>query len=192
VLYRPYYPLDDLDEDAGWDLYVYLDGSLLARAVRGRTATTLDARIPPGVHTIRLLWEVHARRGRDESASWEHDARVAPETIRFDLLPGVGWKLEVIWDEGRFGSKKRPLSWSLAADGRPPTGESGLGTPRDQWPVLCEEVQANIPDGKETPGWARRAMKDCVSWASLWEGLQTVPGRDQARDEAMSTVKNQP
>jgi len=167
-----------------------VDGSLLARAVRDRAATTLSAPISPGEHTIRLLWEVHARQGRGESASWEHDARVAPETIRFDLPPAEDWKLEVIWNEGRFGSRKQPLSWNLAADGRPPTGESGLGTPRDRWPVLCDEIEASIPEGKDTPGWARRAMKGCLSWASLWEGLDTVPGRDQARDEAIRSAED--
>ena len=188
VLCRPYYPLDDIDEDTGRDLYVYLDGSLLARAVRDRAATTLGTRLSPGEHTIRLLWELHARQGRGESASWEHDARVAPEILRFDLAPAEGWKLEVIWDEGRFGSKKKPLRWNLAINGGPAMGESGLGTPRDRWPVLCDEVEAGIPEGKETPGWARRAMKRCVSWSSLWEGLESVPSRDQARDEAMSAV----
>jgi len=190
VLFRPFYPLDDLDEDTGWDLYVYLDGSLLARAVRDRAATTLSARLSPGEHTLRLLWELHARQGRGESATWEHEARVAPETLRFDLPPAEGWKLEVVWDEGRFGSKKKPLSWNLVINGGPTMGESALGTPRDRWPVLCDEVEASIPEGKDTPGWARRAMKGCVSWSSLWEGLDTVPGRDQARDEAIRSAED--
>jgi hypothetical protein len=189
VLFRPYYPIDDLDEDEGWDLYVYLDGSFLARAIRGRTATESVARIPPGEHTIRLLWEIHSRRGRGESASWEHDARVAPEKIRLDLPSGEGWKLEISWNEGRFGGNKGPLSWSLTADGRPSVGESDLGNARDDWPVLCEEIEVNVPDGETMPGWARRAMKDCVTWASLWEGLDAFPGRDQARDEAIGAAK---
>jgi len=190
VLYRPFYPLDDEGQDEGWDLYAYVDGSLLARAIRGRTATTLHTRLSPGEHSIRLLWEVHARRGRGESASWEHDARVAPETIRFDLPPGEGWKLELNWNEGKFGAKKDPLSWSLAAYGHPPVGGSDLGTARDRWLVLCEEVEVNVPEGKTTPAWARRAMKDCVTWASLWEGLDAVPGRDQARDEAIRSAED--
>ena len=44
---------------------------------------------------------------------------VAPETLRFDLPAAAGWKLEVVWDEGRFGSKKKPLSWNLAINGIP-------------------------------------------------------------------------
>jgi hypothetical protein len=190
ALFRPFYQLDDLEADEGWDLYVYLDGAFLARAVRDRTATELETRISPGEHTLRLLWEVHSRRGRGESASWEHDARVAPETIRFDLPAGEGWKLELTWNEGRFGGNKQPLSWSLTADGRAPIGESDLGTARDRWPVLCEEVEVNVPEGKQTPGWARRALEDCVTWANLWEGLETVPGRDQARDDAIRAAED--
>jgi hypothetical protein len=82
------------------------------------------------------------------------------------------------------------LSWNLAIIGGPTMGENGLGTPRDRWPVLYDEVEANIPEGKETPGWARPAMKSCVNWSSLWEGLDAVPDRDRARDEAMRSAED--
>jgi len=176
ILYRPSFDSEAGDEVG--DLYVYLDGNFLARAGVGkRNAVDVGTSVGPGEHTLRLLVESHARSGQGES--FEHESFVAPETVRFTLPEPADWKLSLSWSEGVLS--KGPLGWTLTRDGKQVGGESGLGTDRERWPALCEDIEASVPSGQAATGWVERQLSRCVRWSDLWPGVEPLPSREEVR-----------
>ena len=106
--------------------------------------------------------------------------------IQFDLDKPAAWRLEVEWSESMISSGKGPLGWRLTRDGTMVAGESEIGTDRAQWPLLCEDVEANVAAGEDAPGWVTRALENCARWAGLWPEDATVPGRDEVRELPLS------
>jgi len=176
ILYRPSFDSEAGDEVG--DLYVYLDGTFLGRAGVGkRNAVDLGTSVGPGEHAVRLLIESHTRSGRGQEVM--HDSFVAPEVIRFTLAEPADWKLALEWSEGVLS--KGPLGWTLTRDGKEVAGESGLGTDRERWPPLCEDIEASVPSGRDASGWVERQLSRCVRWADLWPGVEPLPSREESR-----------
>ena len=198
---RPYDPPDGLSKvvfalryrsnsdhenfDQRWALFAYLDGELLtwssSQSTFSRKTVGTSKLLSPGKHVIRLLRESHKRRGKK---GWRHEAHVCPDTIEFEVEPEAGWKMSVDWVEPTFAFRgKGPLSWQLSRWDERVAGVDHTGARKGDWPQLCEDMEANTPEGKKPPGWVRRGLKGCVRWSSLWEGVEALPTRDDIRAE---------
>jgi hypothetical protein len=94
---------------------------------------------------------------------------VSPSVIPFRIEPGADWNLDVRWVQGEF-SVNRPLQWRWLKDGAEVAAEKHVGTFREEWPYLCEDVDASRDDGAISRWRARDRRKGCVDWKSLWPG----------------------
>jgi len=155
------------------DLFLYVDGHFLARLesqgnIAGQGPVPFKARLAPGDHALRLTRELHTHAGeRAGDVKWDHLTTVSPSTIPFRVEPGADWNLDVRWVQGEF-SLKRPLHWRWSRDGVEVAGQKHVGAFREDWPYLCEDVEASREDGGIS-GWrAKDRLKGCVKWKSLW------------------------
>jgi hypothetical protein len=183
ALYKPSFDSeDDVDDEVG-TLHVYVDGNYLGSAGVGqRNAVTVVKSVGIGEHTLRLMIEQHTLSEGGDQPSWTHEALVGPEVVRFELEEAADWKLELEWSESMVTSSKGPLRWNLTRDGKSTAGESGRGTDREQWPLLCEDVEANVALGQNPPRWVQRDLGRCVRWDSLWPDLDFIPNRADVRE----------
>lgn len=170
-----------------WDLFVYLDGRPVG-SVDGWSSHTsthkasLSFRIdvPRGRHVIRVFQEQHTIRSR-RSGTWNHAARVYDRPIVLDLDREGAWKVEItVREKGSFfGRGAAPLEYAIFLDGKvvesAPSVDAG-------WPDLCEEVLTAFPGEKGGSKTARKALKGCLYWGSLWEGQEGLPDRETVRD----------
>ena len=99
--------------------------------------------------------------------------------IDFEVEPGHDWQVVVRWAEPNFSSTKTPLSWRLEQDGEQVDGVEEFGTPRTEWPPLCEDLRLLIDTFKKAPRDLRRSLEDCVDWDGLWSESARAPTRDQ-------------
>lgn len=181
VRYQP----ASVEDEEPWDLFVYLDGRLLARAEAPMTAlfpkaVAFEGSVAPGPHVLRLIQERHRR----QSGGWHHEARVWGDPVRFTLEPGKPGelKLEVRQVKLALGGEA-PISWRIA-QGERTVAESGpTGTRPDTWPPLCEEIEANLKRGTRPALPIRRELERCVRWTGLWPGIAGVPSREEVRAE---------
>lgn len=189
--YRP-----DFDEDEDeWGLYVYLDGKPLsyvpATSLIGRSREVkFERRLAPGRHVLWVLQERHVRRFK----SWYHAARVADGAFELDLAAGGSAVVEVAFKQAFFdlGGNGDPVSYRFV-QGENVTVREGVGGDPDNWPLLCEEVEANHAGAKPSKR-TRRMLEGCSRWASLWMGLgdgTDVPTRDEVR-ESLALFKYRP
>jgi hypothetical protein len=173
IVYKPTWD-DEVGEPDERDLFVYIDGEFLGRTgsqtgLISRPTLELRHALDPGPHTIRLLRELHEERGSKTAREWWHDSLVCPQAIEFEITRSGNWQVSISWTEPRFESKKKdPLNWSLSHDGELVGGESGIGTTRDDWPVLCEDFEANLEPGKKSSKKMKRVRESCLPWATLW------------------------
>ena len=173
------------------ELYLYLDGQFLGRyAPRSEIADKgpkVDKyRIAPGKHSIRLTRELHLpSKNKDAADARDHMTWVSPSSIDFELVPGAQWSMEIRWTQGVF-SQKRPLSWRWSRNGEPVAGEERVGAFQDDWPFLCEDIEASRASGAISSWRATDRSRDCVTWASLWpQGIDS--NRKQILAEFEST-----
>lgn len=192
IRYEPYASFDMDDQDP-LSLYVYLDGRLLASSGSqtgwfGDAALRIDPSITPGrtegwlapgAHEIRLMREYHGSRGRGDRKVWHHEAEVCPDVIEFEVAAGHEWDLELSWTEPNFSSTRTPLTWRLSKDGEPVAGLEDGGTPRNEWPPLCEDLELRAAAKDKIPREIRRALDECVRWAGLWRDFVDAPPRRQ-------------
>lgn len=180
-----YQPLYEEDEEP-WDLFVYLDGNLLAR-VEGPVVSAFarplifDGSLPPGSRVVRLVQERHRLR----TGGWRHEARVAPESFSFTLQPGEPARLEIQVRQVKLALRQppAPLSFRLV-QGERTVAESGqVGKAPETWPPLCEEIEANPEPGQRPALPIRRELERCVRWAGLWPGMAGIPTREAVRAE---------
>jgi hypothetical protein len=163
----------DLTEAPERDLFLYVNGEyLLHVASRGdiaaRGPVVVRHRLGPGDYTLRLLRELHTREDRlGEPPVWLHETTVSPDPIAFSVEPGADWHLDVRWVQGAF-SVRGPLSWQWTRDGKKIAGKSRTGAKREDWPHLCDDVEASLKDGAISDWRARDWMKKCVRWDDLW------------------------
>ncbi len=183
VTYRPIEPLDGDDRAPSPDLVLYIDGRALARVPAQADLLEEPAafrmRVPAGAHVLALAREFPDGRPAKEPA------RFAPETLAITVDVGLRWEFDLRWVGAAmsFGAA-RPLSWELRQDGERKAGAEKIGTPTDGWPELCEDLEATLEAGK-TPGRSmRRRLESCVRWADLFDGIEGLPARAEARHAA--------
>ncbi len=170
-------------EDELWDLYVYLDGEPLAYVPpsvsfldQGGQALEFRRRMAPGPHTLRVTQERHERRPRGR---WHHTARVSEQEFAFEVVDGAQGELELLFSEGPLATRSTgPLRFHFL-QGERVTELDGVGGDPERWPLLCEELEANLESGAASRE-ARRDLEGCVRWATLWGG-KGVPSRDSVR-----------
>ncbi len=173
VIYEPFtgFNLEDQDE---YELFVYLDGHLVARRANPDSRSKgsegpLLTRLEPGRHEIRLLREEHRRK---RGGRVLHYATVCPDAIEFEVASGHDWGLAIEWVEPSYSSLSYPLTWRLTRDGEPVSGVEKTGTPKSEWPALCEDLETATPKGGKAP-----ALDGCVRWAGLWSATVEAPTR---------------
>ncbi len=181
----------ELEEEGPWDLLVYLDGSPLAwtagvgNLFSPRSFLVFDRSLAPGRHVLRLLQERHRLVSR-RKGTWRHEARVFPQPLVLEVGPGAGWRLRLEVSQGRFrfsGQRQGPVSWALERGEERVAEEQRAGPQPEDWPLLCEEVEANLDPGQKVPRLVRRMLADCVRWSQLWPGVEGVPERGAVRQE---------
>ncbi|MEJ2084154.1 MAG: hypothetical protein P8Y44_00565 [Acidobacteriota bacterium] len=183
--YSPWYlSQDEYDEkEDGWDFFVYMDGIPIsyvpAAAVSGLTSNLeFSQLVDPGPHLVRATLERHRRDGKDR---WSHTARVAEEALAIEISPsGPEASLTVRFKEnwGRLGGG--PLDFVFTQGDRVVELES-VGAAPETWPLICEEIEANLEPGAKPDGNERRDLDGCVRWSDLWQG-RWAPPRNEVRD----------
>lgn len=163
---------DGTEFDKRWAMFAYLDGEPLLWSTSSgsfsRKSSNTSRRLDPGPHVIRLTRESHVKRGK---RGWEHESLVCPDPIVFNVEAGEGWYLSITWVEPAFTLKdKRPLSWKLTRWDGDVAGVEKTGQPKEKWRHLCEDAQANVPEGKKPPASVRPQLEDCTKWSTLWSG----------------------
>jgi hypothetical protein len=186
--------LPDTDPELGldpWNLFLYLDGRPLAWTGGGRIITrwTKDSLefhqpLPPGRRVLRLVQERHEVRSRRQG-TWWHETRVSPEAFLLDIEPGADWRVVVQVNERNQGSRSHagPISFTLLRDGEPVRQVERTGARTDEWPSLCEDVEASLSEKKRHSRAGQRALEGCIRWAALWPEAGEVPTRAEVRGE---------
>jgi len=171
------------DEAPSRDLFVYVDGRFVARLesrpdIGGRSEVRLRRLLEPGPHTLRLTRERHERRGGRGDRRWRHDTRVCPDLIELAIEPGNPPVFELEWIESPFAPADRgPLSWRILVDGERTAGQERSGTPKSEWPPLCEDIEAAVESGAVRAAVVRQDLASCVRWADLWPAAAPAPSR---------------
>jgi len=192
IRYTPFNDFEAQDRD-DLELHVYMDGRPLASTPNQanffrsrRLRVTRD--IEPGRHEIRLLREHHKQAKRRGPGEWRHESTVCPDTIEFEVTRGHEWTLELSWSEPRHSATRAPLSWQLLRDGVMQDGVEKTGTPKSEWPPLCEDIEAGIDPDRKVSKSTQRALDSCVAWDELWTDKVVDP---PSRDEVLAELEVQ-
>lgn len=181
IEYHPEFPHD---AEPG-DLYVYLDGDLLAWVSRGgqfapSAPTRFDRPVAPGRHVLRLLHEHHEPRTKGR---FEHEARASDVEILFHLEPGDDARLElrVVEETQVFEKFRGPIDVTVTQGGRTIQSREQVGERLRDWPLLCESIEANLEPGAKVTRKMRKVLEDCVRWEALWRSVDDAPARAEVR-----------
>ena len=124
---------------------------------------------------VHLLHESHVKKGKKGVI---HESQACPDPIFFEVEPGDGWRFELTYLEKTFTKGGQgPLTWAIKKGGEPLDGRKETSVDVDRWPPLCDDMEANIPEGKKTPSWIAKKLDGCVNWSSLSEGVDPWPER---------------
>ncbi len=184
IEYLPNFPATG---DGPGDLYVYLDGDLLAWIPTGgqfapSPPAVFERGVAPGAHVVRLLEEKHAALS---AGGWSHEARASPLELFFQLAAGGRGELtlRLIESSSVLANNPTPVSAVITQNGTTVQNLENAGPGLKKWPSLCEEIEANLdPRRKKVPRKARAELERCVRWADLWRSLDGgVPSREEAR-----------
>jgi hypothetical protein len=180
VEYRPFFG----EDDDRWSLFVYLDGRYLASVKPAAISLVtqplaFERSLAPGRHLVRLIEERHLRHPLGHG--WQHQARVAPAELAFELRPGAPAAVEIGLHEVTLRRKGSPLSLTVAQGDAAPAGVTPAVPPAARWPPLCEEVESAETAGKNPSASARRQLEHCLRWADLWPGISELAPRDRVR-----------
>ncbi|MDY7096151.1 MAG: hypothetical protein SX243_24515 [Acidobacteriota bacterium] len=178
-----YAPVVGEDEEA-WDLYVYLDGAVLAwvpasTLLRG-DPMSFQRTLPAGRHVLRLLLERHERSGK----SYRHYARVEPRQWVLEVGEGAGWQARLDVKESRFrpfADGDMEVSWQVLRGGEVTHNAEHRSEAPGGWAPLCEEVETFFDSDGRVPLAFRSEMKQCVRWQALWPEDLEAPSRTEVR-----------
>ena len=182
LTYKPRSETDDDFPDEP-DLYVYLDGEPVAavasQAGKMRSEPVkVTTSVSPGPHSIRLVRERHERRGRKPDSPWRHEATACPEAIDFTVDGDRDLRIEIAWHEPTFVLRETgALSWTILSGDEEIAAVEDIGTPKSDWPEVCEDIEASLEEGREPGKRTRRRLERCVRWGDLWEERAENPGR---------------
>jgi hypothetical protein len=176
---------EDTGEQFGmlWTLWVYVDGEPItySRSQSSFLNETVETFrwLRPGQHVLRLLHESHVKKKN----GYQHESQVMPDAIYFQLEAGDDWTLELTYLEKTFAREgEGPVSWELKRGREKVDGRDGMGHSISDWPPLCDDMQANVPEGKKKPpGWIARKLEGCLRWSTLSAGVEPWPSREEVR-----------
>jgi hypothetical protein len=162
-------------------MFVYLDGEPLTWSRSSGSfslkSVNTSKQLSPGPHVIRLVRESHRSRSQGR---WEHEAQVSPQPIVFNLEPGDGWHMAITWRQPSVSFKaQKPLSWRLTRWDVDVAGAEKTGVSKDDFDQICEDAQASVPEGKKPNSTVKSQLKNCVTWSSLWGGVDEFPSREE-------------
>lgn len=180
-----YLPIFPYNESPG-DLFLYLDGDLLAWVSRGgQFAPTPPVRferwVESGEHVMRLAAETHERQGK----GWGHEARVSDVVVRFRLAPGGDGEIRLKLESNKqvFAKDKGPISYTVTQNGNILQNLERGGSDPHTWTLLCDDTEANLdPERKKIPKRIAKELEGCLRWPALWDELSAPPPeRDAVR-----------
>ncbi len=183
VYFELTYSPDFDDEEDEWGLYVYINGEPLSYVPAGSLLSSRRLRfrhfMEPGPHVLRVAQERHEQGWGNR---WLHAARMTELELPFQLASGERADVELKFRQTKlaFGRTGGPISFRFVQGKNVEVVEKQGGDPED-WPLVCEEIEANVEDGKELKKSLRRELDDCQRWAAIWNGLE-VPDRDEIRE----------
>ena len=168
------------EDEAPWDLFLYIDGEVLAwapaeRNLLARSGLRFSRALAPGRHAVRAAIERHRRS--ESAGGWLHEARVAPVEIAFEVTDGAPMNIGIEFAESILAPARAPLSWTVSRGGVVLANRRNEGGPAADWPELCEDLESGIGEG-EPSRRTRARLQRCVRWPALWAGL--APGADRA------------
>lgn len=167
------------DPDPVFDMFVYLDGIPVTFITTNEFESSANRMefswpLPPGDHVLRITQERHFKRLTGKR--WTHETRVAREDFAFRLDAGQPATLTVEFIE-RMMEWRDPLSFSLA-QGERVVDKGPTGGEAEFWPLLCEDIEVSVPEGKKPSRNQRKKLEGCVRWRTLW-GESEVPDRGE-------------
>lgn len=179
-------PEPDGPQEPRWDVYLYLDGELVAWSRPTLQGDPVEARrtLRAGQRELRVVLQ----RYEELRSEWLYESLLVPTLIGFKARPGEPIEIDVemkrIWGLWRQRSDGGPLSYTIRQGDRVLAEHPGTGGDPDRWRPVCEDVEANFPDAEKVPRRFRSLMSRCVRWADLWTGS----GRSSSRSEILAAL----
>jgi len=177
----------DRPREERWDIYLYLDGDLVAWTRPTLQGEPVEARriLSSGRHEMRVVLQ----RYEALRSGWLYDSLSVPTLIGFEAFPGDPIEIEVelkrlwgLWRDRRDGG---PLSYVIRQGQEVLAEHGGAGGNPDRWQPVCEDVQVNFPQAETVPKRFRNSMSRCVRWSQLWTGA----GQTTSRDEILANLE---
>ena len=167
------------DPDPEFDMFVYLDGVPVTYITTNQVemrANRMEFSWPlrPGEHVLRITQERHFKSLAGKR--WSHETRVAAEDFAFELRPGEPASIRVDFIE-RVMEWHDPLTFGLS-QGERVVDQGPMGGEAQFWPLLCEDIEASVPEGKKPGRNQRKRLENCVRWQTLW-GDAKAPERKE-------------
>ncbi len=176
----------DSPRDERWNVFLYLDGDLVAWTRPDQQGEAVEARrvIRAGSREMRVILQRYEKvRG-----GWTYESLAVPTLVAFDAQVGDPLEIEVdlkrSWGLWRDRNDGGPLSYVIRQGVRVLGESDGAGGNPVGWQPVCEDVEANFPESQGVPRAYRSSMSRCVRWADLWNG----PGQNTSRTEILEDL----
>jgi len=183
-------------QETPWDLFVYVDGRPLVRAdgwaahsKNHRDWQTIEVALSPGRHVIRLLQEQHQLKSK-RKGTWSHAAYLMGDPIELDLEPEGVWQVRIEAREGSSAFAAGKVAFEITRDGETVDHGSQSGISGKGASPLCEEAEETLSPKELNSKTGQAATRNCVRWASLWGGVDSVPERRAVREEMQTNNFN--
>ena len=162
----------DSPREPRWNVYLYLDGDLVAWTRPTLQGEPAEARrvVQSGLREMRVVLQ----RNEELRRGWSYESLVVPTPIAYPAQAGDPIEIEVdlrrIWGLWRDRKDGGPMSWVVRQGDQVLSESGGSGGNPDRWQPVCEDVEANFPDAEGVPKRFRSAMSRCIRWETLWTG----------------------
>lgn len=176
----------DRPRDPPWNVFLYLDGDLVAWARPTLKGEPVEVRrvLLPGQRELRVVLQ----RYEELRGGWLHESLSVPILIGFEVMPGIPAEIDVemtrIWDLWRQRKDGGPLSYVIRQANEILAEHDGTGGDPDRWQPVCEDVEANFVGEEIVPKRFRNSMSRCVRWSELWTGA----GQSTDRSEILTVL----
>jgi len=176
----------DRPRDRPWDIYLYLDGELVAW-----TRPTLQGELVEThrvIQSARRELRVILQRYEKLRGGWFYESLAVPTLVAFEARPGdpieIAVEMKRLWGLWRQRKDGGPLSFVVRKSDQILAENPGTGGDPDRWNPVCEDVEANFPDSEKVPARFRNPMSRCIRWADLWTGA----GQSTSRGEILAKL----
>lgn len=176
----------DRPRDPPWDVFLYLDGELVAWARPTLKGEPVEARrvVESGQRELRIVLQ----RYEELRGGWQYESLSVPTLVSFEASGDEAIEIEVgmtrIWGVWRQRKDGGPLSYDIRQGDRVLAEHGGTGGDPNRWNPVCEDVEANFPIAEEVPKRWRNSMSRCIRWGGLWTGT----GRSTDRVEILKRL----